>query len=253
MQLSFPFDLLFDATKRRRSGNRHVALPDGMIEYALERRRGRSISIRVKKEGVSVRAPRWTPLQEIEAFIREKSAWIRARRADFERQPPGFDWRDGGEICVFGETVVIRVKSVTDHARAVTTLVEQELRVPLGHAADEHALKEKIVAWLRAEGLRRFEEQCATLATQLGLQPPRVTLSNAKGRWGSCSARSGIRLSWRLALLPRHLTRYVIAHEIAHLVHMDHSPRFWAVVEQIHPGCKASRRELRKYELSLPA
>ena len=69
-------------------------------------------------------------------------------------------------------------------------------------------------------------------------------MSNARSAWGSCNRKSEIRLSWRLIQLPPELAQYVVAHEVAHLLELNHSPRFWALVEQLHPGHAAARRAL---------
>jgi len=84
------------------------------------------------------------------------------------------------------------------------------------------------------------------------LPVPPVRLSNARTRWGSCSSLSGIRLHWRLVHLPPELIDYVVAHEVAHLREMNHSPRFWAVVESVCPAWRTGRARLRQAAASLP-
>ena len=74
-----------------------------------------------------------------------------------------------------------------------------------------------------------------------------MRLSNARSEWGSCNARGEIRLNWRLVQLPPALAEYVVAHEVAHLVELNHSPRFWAIVETLMPGHAALRRELEDW------
>jgi len=103
----------------------------------------------------------------------------------------------------------------------------------------------------RALGLfcHRVEEFCL----RLGHPVPAVGLSNARTRWGSCSSRSGIRLHWRLVHLPLALIDYVVAHEVAHLVEMNHSPRFWSVVASLYPDHVAARRALRQAAAGLPS
>lgn len=95
-------------------------------------------------------------------------------------------------------------------------------------------------------------ERAAHHAAQLQRPLPRVALSNAQTRWGSCSEKSGIRLSWRLIHAPPRLLDYVVAHEMAHLVEMNHSPRFWKVVERLCPDYRAARDELRRLAATCP-
>ena len=87
---------------------------------------------------------------------------------------------------------------------------------------------------------------------QLGVAPPPLTLSAARTRWGSCSLKTGIRLNWRLIHFPPHVIDYVVAHELAHLREMNHSPSFWAVVGQLFPTYKAARADLKKLATTCP-
>jgi len=81
---------------------------------------------------------------------------------------------------------------------------------------------------------------------------PALALSSARTRWGSCSAQGGIRLNWRLIHLPPAIVDYVVVHELAHLRHMNHGPRFWALVESVCPEYRALRAELRRLAAHLP-
>lgn len=105
---------------------------------------------------------------------------------------------------------------------------------------------------LQARALDWHCERVQALCARLGRPPPPVRLTNARTRWGSCSSRSGIRLHWRLLHLPPALIDYVVAHEVAHLVEMNHSPRFWAVVETLCPDWRRARRQLRAAGQALP-
>ena len=80
----------------------------------------------------------------------------------------------------------------------------------------------------------------------MGVTPKTVKVANQKRRWGSCSARGALRFSWRMARLPEDVFDYIVVHELAHLKQMNHSPRFWSVVESVCPNHKSHRRWLRK-------
>jgi predicted metal-dependent hydrolase len=86
----------------------------------------------------------------------------------------------------------------------------------------------------------------------LALSVPRLSLSAARTRWGSCSQRTGIRLNWRLIHFPPPVVDYVVAHEVAHLREMNHSPRFWAIVARLYPDYRAARQELRRLAVDCP-
>jgi predicted metal-dependent hydrolase len=119
----------------------------------------------------------------------------------------------------------------------------------LPSAADRHAA---LIRALRARAILWFRERVVEYCLRLGVAVPRVGLSSARTRWGSCSAHSGIRLHWRLIHLSPALIDYVVAHEVAHLVEMNHSPSFWSLVEKIYPDWKSARKALRDAACLLP-
>ena len=82
---------------------------------------------------------------------------------------------------------------------------------------------------------------------------PSVRLTNARSEWGSCNAKGEIRLNWRLVQLPPMLAEYVVAHEVAHMIELNHSARFWALVEALLPGHAALRRQLDEWTALLAA
>ncbi|NDU87373.1 MAG: M48 family metallopeptidase, partial [Ferrovum sp.] len=109
-------------------------------------------------------------------------------------------------------------------------------------------LESALIQWYSAQALPLYQERVAFFARQLGLTAtPSVALSNARQRWGSCSSAGRIRLNWRLLKATSAEMDYVIAHEVAHLKHMNHSPRFWATVAQLYPDFQEARRSLRQH------
>jgi predicted metal-dependent hydrolase len=120
-------------------------------------------------------------------------------------------------------------------------------------AQDEAQVAELVGKWLKEEALRLVAPQVAMYAQRVTALAPTVRLSNARSEWGSCNAKGDIRLNWRLVQLPPALAEYVVAHEVAHLVELNHSPRFWAMVEMLMPGHAALRRELEDWTALLAA
>ena len=101
--------------------------------------------------------------------------------------------------------------------------------------------------------IRRYvEKRIRDYAAQAGVKFDRVRISGAETRWGSCSTSGTISFSWKLAQCPVPLVDYVIWHELTHLSEMNHSPRFWALLESRLPGARRLRSELRRFERTLP-
>lgn len=106
-------------------------------------------------------------------------------------------------------------------------------------------------AFARKRVKERLIPRLLNMAAERSLNLNNVKVSSAKGRWGSCSSKGNINLSLYLVLLPRHLQDYVLQHELTHLVEMNHSPRFWARLDEVCEGkAKAMRKEMRSYNTS---
>jgi predicted metal-dependent hydrolase len=105
---------------------------------------------------------------------------------------------------------------------------------------------------LREKARAVFSERLALHAPRLGVAAPPLRLSSARTRWGSCSHHGGISLNWRLIFMPLTVIDYVVCHELAHLKEMNHSPRFWSVVEQLCPDWRRLRLELRHQARHIP-
>jgi predicted metal-dependent hydrolase len=108
-------------------------------------------------------------------------------------------------------------------------------------------IEKAVMQWYRNEALRVFEECVEYFAPQLQVSPCEIKLSAARTQWGSCTVRGVVRLNWQLVKMPLHLIDYVVVHELAHLVEMNHSPAFWSVVERACPEYRKCRAELRSY------
>ena len=244
--------------------SRRVLLAGGPLDYAFQRGNRRTISIQIGKYGVQVKAPRWLALREVESFIREKEEWIRRRFTEHATQSSTFKWQSGAQIPYLGEALVL---SIAENASRENFRVRRdELSLYLesgsfpkafgaprsGSGIHENDVRAAVLHWLRSEAMAIFTPRVKRFIDLLNVAVPAIRLSNARGRWGSCSRKSGIRLSWRLIHFQPHLIDYVVAHECAHLVEMNHSPRFWSVVERIYPQWRSARRELRSAERQLP-
>ena len=105
----------------------------------------------------------------------------------------------------------------------------------------------------RVRVLGTLNERCRYYSERMGVRYGELTLSDARARWGSCSAAGRLRFNWRLALVPPGILDYVVVHELAHRVELNHSPRFWRVVESQVPDVRGARRWLREHAALLEA
>lgn len=242
--------------------NRLLRLPSCEVAYEFKRGKRRTIGLTVGPEGLSVRAPRWTPLGEVDAMLHERAQWVleklqqaRARADDLAQARTV--WTDGAEFDFLGQ----RVRLVLDPAHGfaqVGAVLEPgagdelaRLRMGLAHNAGENQIRDAAQAWLMRQAKRVFAERLDHFAPQLGVRYQKLRLSSAGTRWGSASADGCIRLNWRLIHLKLDMVDYVVVHELSHLRHMDHSPQFWEVVASVMPDHQQRRRALRQAAVPL--
>ncbi|MDB5808603.1 MAG: hypothetical protein JWN94_725 [Betaproteobacteria bacterium] len=219
-------------------------LHDGIaIDYTLKRStRRRSITLTVDENGLRVGAPSRASQSRVEALLIRHANWIARKLAEWNaRRPPPFAWEPGAAIMTLGTPLVL----TPDHSITATTRVGDHLCVVAG-AADPVALKEQVTAWLRETAQVWFEQRAAHFSTVLDVRMPRIRLSNAKTRWGSCHPDGRVHLNWRLIQAPPAMIDYVVVHELAHLHEANHSPRFWRRVELVMPDYKERRQALRR-------
>jgi len=233
---------------------RELRLGEHLVAYELRRARRRSIGFIVGAEGLSVAAPRWVGQGDIDTALREKSAWILRKLAEQQEraqrlQAARIEWRDGTSIPFLGEPVVVRLDAQATGAVLHTgTPGAAPLSLHIGLPADASAaqIRDAVQSWLQRQARRVFEERCAIYAQRIGVQMKRLGLSSAQTRWGSASVDGSVRLNWRLIHFGLPTIDYVVAHELAHLRHMDHSPRFWDVVGSVIPDYKRARGRLKE-------
>ncbi len=195
--------------------------------------RARRISLRISQlDGrVTLTFPQGVPEAEALSFARTKENWIRQH---LQNQPGRTPVEIGGFLPIEGS----ERKIVAATGRRIL-LHGDQIAVPSG------AEGRRLARFLKELARDRLTEACDDYAAILGRPYKSLTLRDTRSRWGSCSSAGALMFSWRLILAPSEILHYVAAHEVAHLVEMNHSPAFWAQVERIFGPCKDQRRWLR--------
>jgi len=237
--------------------NREVRIQDAVIAYAFARAKRRTIGFVVGPDGLVVRAPRWTPLHEVEAALQEKGGWIlRKLQESQERQQRAHSarvqWCDGVAIPFMGEDITVLLDSAHGFSGRGAQLkpgieggASQTLHVGLPKAATADQIRDAVQAWLMRQAQANFKERMDHFAPLLGVQWKKLRLSSAGTRWGSASADGSIRLNWRLIHYRQPVIDYVVAHELSHLRVMDHSAQFWTTVATVVPDYQQLRSQLK--------
>jgi predicted metal-dependent hydrolase len=234
--------------------NRETQIDDAVIAYLFTRAKRRTIGFVVGAEGLAVRAPRWTPLYEVEAALQEKGRWILRKvhetRERYEKVSSArIVWADGVVIPYLGGDLRIALDPThgfsgkgaqLDHTAPVLTLL-----VGLPKNASAEQIRDAVQAWLMQQAKTLFLGRMEHYAPRLNVRWTRLRLSNAGTRWGSASADGSIRLNWRLIHFRQPVIDYVVAHELSHLRVMDHSRSFWDTVATVVPDYADLRNQLK--------
>jgi predicted metal-dependent hydrolase len=229
---------------------RALTLNGSALEYRLKRSSRRTIGFAIDGSGLAITAPRWVTLADIETAIAEKQRWIFTKLNEWQtrveqRALPRIDWKDGAQVPYLGKPVSVMLNS--PHGVLDFDAERALLALALPAHAQAQQIKDRVQGWLQGEAKRLFGERLAIYAQRLGVSFRGYALSSAATRWGSCSSDGKIRLNWRLIHFPLSIIDYVVAHELAHLREMNHSPRFWQTVESIFPEFREARHTLKHH------
>lgn len=226
---------------------RAIALAGREVDYLLVRRRGkRGISLRIDHRGLAVTSALLTPQKDIDRILFEHERWVLKKLAEWAARPIYVTrWEDGEALPLLGAN--IRLKLIATERLEGVERAGDDLLVACRDASPARVAK-LVIGWYRREALPYLAQRVFHFARLHGYPIPRVMLSNALGRWGSCNVRREVRLAWRLMKAPPAVIDYVICHELAHLRQMNHSPAFWAEVERMCADYKTLRDALEKQD-----
>jgi len=207
---------------------------DGAV-YPVELRRHAqarryTLCVRTASRAVVLTMPMRGSVKEAKAFAERSGAWIAAR---LKRLPQAIPFADGLALPLRGVTHRITHRAGT---RGTVWTETSDAGPLLCVAGDRAHLARRVRDFLKREAKRDLDAASRRYAAALGVAVKRVSVRDQSSRWGSCSTTGVLSYSWRLILAPGYVLDYLAAHEVAHLVEMNHSPRFWRLVQRVCPG-----------------
>src|SRR5690554_442644 len=228
------------------------------IQFDLVFRTRKTLEIQINPAGrVRVVAPKGVSDRFILDCLRKRSPWIRKHIHEMEVRAALIPKRDYIEREIFyflGEQLRLQLLENENLSKPRVWVKE----IPLAGTGESNCLmvetpvsqqpviQTALEKWYKQEALRVFAERINYYGEKIGKRPERIKLSNARKRWGSCTAQKTILLNWRIIMAPPRVLDYLVVHELCHLAHLNHSPRFWRLVSKILPGFQAERDWLRK-------
>jgi hypothetical protein len=214
---------------------------DGVRRRASSRARRLSLKVDAAAGVVELVVPDGAPEAEVTRFVDSHRRWIARQLAGL---PPHIPFADGAEIAVLDEVLRLRHSG---GGRAAARREGGELVI----GGDMARFAPRTRAWLRETARAAFFEHAHGHASQIGQSVTAIRIGDPRTRWGSCSRKGRLAFSWRLVLAPRSVLDYVAAHEVAHLAEMNHSRRFWRLVDDLHPDVATARAWLSTHGPSL--
>lgn len=224
-----------------------IQLKNQNVEYVLRRsNQRRTIGLTVNQEGLTVASPSYVPLSDVFRFIEKSQDWISGKLDKWQTPARLIDqkWQDGKTLYYFGQAIQLKIETVmTGQGVFLSGTVLQVF------TSQPDSASTLVQQWYREQAYPYFLQRLSILSAPLAKKPTKLSLSNAKNLWGCCNSKGEIRLNWRLMQANPAVIDYVIAHELAHLKHMNHSVCFWAEVETLCPGYRQLRSELKDKDI----
>jgi predicted metal-dependent hydrolase len=207
--------------------------------------RARNISVRIDERtgGVELVLPRFVAKAEGLAFVREKTHWILRQLRDL---PPRVPFADGAVVPFLGEDHVI-----THRPEERGTVWLDPACAAINVAGDAPHVPRRVTDWLKKQARHEINARANAAAAAVEKRIAKIQIRDTRSRWGSCSEEARLSFSWRLILAPENVLAYVVAHEVAHLVELNHSDRFWRLVDQLCPGNEPAKYWLKRHGASL--
>jgi predicted metal-dependent hydrolase len=226
------------------------------FDYTLVRRPyRRSVTVSIYPDNrVAVRAPASVPLGRIEDFLRRKTGWIldQLKRNESRPQKPQRSYQDGEVFSFLGRPYKLRVTRGEKASFETEDLVWKLVLPPkLTDSEEREYAAWRISDWCRSMAQKVLPERVRFYQPCFSASPLRIRVGEFTSQWGSCSSRGKLSFNWKIILAPLEIVDYVVVHELAHLVHLNHSPHFWALVSSVLADYRECREWLQENGLSL--
>ena len=234
---------------------RQISLGGQIINYKVRRStRRRTLALQIDTRGLRVAAPPKARQSDIDKLIHSNARWVLTKLKEWQQpeHQARRAWMPGDALPLLGALRPLRIAP----GRAGLAKFDDALILTVPQPDDEAALRTRLREVLKQEARAWFAPRLAHYAGLYGVALPALRLSQAATRWGSCARdRDGahrVSLNWRMIHFEARLIDYVVAHEIAHVKHMHHGPRFWGAVAKLYPDYVNARDEIRRRALELP-
>ena len=195
--------------------------------------RAKHILLKQNQQGeIVLTCPKFCPKMLAVAFAKKQLPWIRAH-IQYGPMPHAFE--PGETITIVGKKYKLKRGKQTQEEGGVLSL-----------SGEAEFFHRRVCSYGQKKLLPYVQKRVADLTAQMGIKPGRITLRNTSSRWGSCSSTKNLSFCWKIAFAPVEVIDYLVAHEVAHLKQMNHSVRFWSLVDELTPHRRVAEKWLKK-------
>jgi len=215
------------------------------FEYEVIRSKRKTLSIEVHHQRVKVRAPKLAPKGWIDGFVQQKAPWIRRKLAEqAEKHANTLRLENGAVISFLGDQKMLVLKQGANRIN----LVGEQLVISNSEVTDER-IKVQFDRWLLNQAKQLLPQRVEALTAVMGFEAKLagVRFRKTKTQWGHCTAKGIVQLNQLILLTPLDIIDYLIIHELSHLKYMNHSKRFWSLVEKNCPDYHAAEVWLKQH------
>ncbi|MFW6287576.1 MAG: M48 family metallopeptidase [bacterium] len=250
-----------------------VKIDGKTVEYKIIRSHRKTVGIHLKHgEDVIIRAPQGISKKRIKEIVHKKSKWIFKKLDEMKEMaspPDPLKFVSGEKILYLGKFYQLEVKSFRDAYKEtkkndreiyieknnknndIFINLEDEhllIRIPerLDRVNDKSIIKESLIKWYKEEARKNILERIRKYQKYIGRKPVKVRIKSQKTIWGSCSSKGNLNFNWKLIMAPLPVLDYIIVHEMVHLIHPNHSRRYWQMVEKIIPDYRQRKQWLKE-------
>ena len=221
-----------------------------MIDYKLVYCKRKTVGIYIRDRDevyVEVRAPLKMPKKEIDRVVASKKQWI----SDHIHKTLARAERRESFTLTYGDSVTYLGKKYPITAKDGDRIGFDYESFYIPPDLSDREVKEACVAIYRMLAKKDLTKKTHDFGTQMSLMPKSVKINSANRRWGSCSSKKSINFSWRLIMADEDVVDYVVVHELAHIIELNHSERFWSIVQTVLPDYKKRQRKLKELQKQL--
>lgn len=217
--------------------------------HSIIRSKRKTIGIKIDKDAnIKVRAPFGIPLKQIDKIVETKRDWIEKKLAEVKAKSERklkVSYKDKAVFYFLGKPAKLILTDSKD-----TAFEFRDMKFRLSRRYLEHA-PQLFFFFYQEQALRFFKMKARAISEATGISFKNLRLSKAKKRWGSCSSKGNLNINWRLIMAPEHVIEYILCHEIAHLIELNHSRRFWEIVSRLDPDYQLAEQWLKDHSYFL--